>query len=99
MKRTVISVHILTLVSVRKNICKHKYTQWNCFQNNTALLYFILGRASKIIPVYLRMDLYSQIFKSAYGRDPLPIGKSVNIRPILYSIILESMDHEDTEVH
>ena len=46
MTRSVISVHILALVSMRKYILNHKInTQYNCFQNNTAQLYFILGRA------------------------------------------------------
>ena len=57
---------------------------WNNRFNSTQL-YFITGRAAcrEIFQVYLGMPWYSQIYNKGHGWNPLPVGKSVNIRTIL----------------
>ena len=60
-------------------------TQYNWLQNNIAQLYFIL-RTAKLCWNFssLLWDVwYLQISNSAHGWNPLPDGKSVNIRGIL----------------
>ena len=96
MTKSVISAHILALVSMRKNIFKHKYIPNRIdYKNNTALLYFILGRAFKIFPVYLRMALIFTDFQECIWSRPTSCWKicEYQTHPVQYYFGINSIGY------